>query len=442
MSFASLVSISHHGADASRPRLCPDTTAHARSRTNTGIISNRAVAPHTSIPGAQLYGVVHSDDGETAVVVGWRSGDGFVGVINWATGAVLAEVPGLERPASCVTRLALAQGGCFVVGFIDGSLRVFRQDAASKALVAAAGPSLPRRHTNTVRSVAVSSTGRVLASASYDGTVCLWDVDAATGAITASALGGGGTLGHPDWVCSLAWSPTDEHLLATACYDGHVRLFDVRAGAEAVAEMAKVGGAYNYAYCLAFDPSDGATIAAVYGLGQVARWDARAPHAAVGAPTQAHDGQVVCLQYSPCGTVLATGGVDKMVRLWDATGPELVALADDPVLQGHTDWVTRLDFNPSDPSSLLSCSWDGTVRRWDLPECALGLPFEGPSPPDSPPRPAAAAATAVTVAATGGDEASSTSGLGKRAREADADDDDGGAAGGSGGGSDAARERW
>ena len=149
------------------------------------------------------------------------------------------------------------------------------------------------------------------------------------------------------------------------------------------------------------------------------------------------------MQYSPCGTVLATGGAyDKVVKLWDATGPELVALADDAVLHGHTGRVMCLDFNPSDPSSLLSCSWDGTVRRWDLPECALGLPFEGPSPPDSPPRPAAAAATAVTVATTGGDEASSTSGLGKRAREADADDDDGGAAGGSGGGSDAARERW
>ena len=93
------------------------------------------------------------------------------------------------------------------------------------------------------------------------------------------------------------------------------------ARAEAVATMGKVGDGHSPAYCLAFDPSDGATIAAGCYPGQVARWDARAPHAAVGAPIKAHDITVWCMQYSPCGRVLATGGDDNMVKLWDnATG--------------------------------------------------------------------------------------------------------------------------
>jgi WD40 repeat protein len=205
----------------------------------------------------------YSDDGETAVVVMTDTEEKWlVGVIKLATCKFVGTVYELGHKATCVTRLALAPSGCcFVVGFDDGNLRVIRQDQTSKALVAAVAPPPPKRHTNIVNSVAVSSTGRVLASASDDRTVCLWDVDAATGASTPSALGGGGTLQHQFYVNAVAWSPTEEHLLATACFDGHVRLFDVRTGA-VMATMAEVGNVslcYNPVLCLAFDPSDGAT---------------------------------------------------------------------------------------------------------------------------------------------------------------------------------------
>lgn len=332
-----------------------------------------------TIQNVELFDIAHSNDGETAVVVGQErnSRTGFVGVVNPATGAVLFKVSGLQHWALCVVRLALAAGGCcFVVGFSGGSLRAFQQDEMSKELVEM--DPLPKRHTLFVCSVAVSSSGRVLASASWDSTVCLWDVDLATGAITPRET----TLRHPDVVRAVAWSPTDEDLLATGCEDGHVRLFDVRAGAENPVATIDQVRYQNAALCLAFDPS-GETIAAGYYLGEVARWEARAPYTAVGAPIKAHIG-VSCMQYSPCGIVLATGAYDKMVKLWDALGPELVALADNPVLRGHTNWVKGLEFNPSDPSVLVSCGDDGMVRRWNVPECAERLPFEGPSPPDSP----------------------------------------------------------
>ena len=124
--------------------------------------------------------MIYSNDGDTAVVVGWAGGCGFVCVINCMTGSVFSQVPGLEYPANCVIMIPLVQGGCyFAVGFMDGSIQVFLQDETSKELIAT--DPLPKRHIRDVTSMALNNTGRVIASVSVDKTVCLWDVDMGVG---------------------------------------------------------------------------------------------------------------------------------------------------------------------------------------------------------------------------------------------------------------------
>ena len=101
----------------------------------------------------------------------------------------------------------------FLLGILTASLgAAVAQGQAIKEL---------RGHRAAVYAVAFRPDGERMASASFDHTIKVWDVDSWPGRATFT--------GHQDKVLALAYS-ADGRQLASAGLDGTVRLWDVAAG--------------------------------------------------------------------------------------------------------------------------------------------------------------------------------------------------------------------
>jgi len=83
---------------------------------------------------------------------------------------------------------------------------------------------------------------------------------------------------------------------------------------------------------------------------------------------EGHEGEVTALAIDPAGDLLATGGSDRAIYLWDlATGKRLHSFLGRSFWSGvgHRERITDLLFHP-DGRTLLSSSDDGTIHFWDL----------------------------------------------------------------------------
>ncbi len=84
-----------------------------------------------------------------------------------------------------------------------------------------------------------------------------------------------------------------------------------------------------------------------------------------------HDSYATNVSFSPDGTLLASTGNDKVIRIWDLEKQEQVQ-----VLVGHTAKVNTVAFSP-DGTKIVSGAWDNTVHVWDVADGSSVFVFEG-----------------------------------------------------------------
>ncbi|NEO17527.1 AAA-like domain-containing protein [Moorena sp. SIO3E8] len=206
--------------------------------------------------------------------------------------------------------------------------------------------ALLKGHESSVRSVSFSRDGKRLATGS-DLTVILWDLEGNQLALL---------RGHPSSLLSVSFS-RDGKRLATALSDKTVRLWDLQGK-----QLALLRGHQKLVRSVSFS-LDGKTLATASDDATVRLWDLQGKQLAL---LRGHQFRVNSVSFSRDGKMLATASYDKTVRLWDLQGKQLA------LLRGHQSSVSSVSFS-RDGKMLASASKDKTVRLWDLQGNQLAL---------------------------------------------------------------------
>lgn len=184
-------------------------------------------------------------------------------------------------------------------------------------------------HDQGILSIAIASDGQILASGSRDGTVKLWslwqlspkDLRDGVPPIPTHTL-----TGHTSLVSSVAICP-DKQRIATASRDRTVKIWAIATGQL----QFTLTGHRDRVTCVAYNP----------------KW-------ATSDPRRSH--------------FLASGSADGSIYLWQGDTGEL--LQD---FSAHSGAIHALAIGP-DGKTLISCSWDRTLKIWTLPTTTGNYP--------------------------------------------------------------------
>ncbi len=247
-------------------------------------------------------------------------------------------------------------------------------------------------HANSVATVAISPSGKLLASAGFDRTIKLWHLG--TGALITTFCG------HSEPVLSVIFTP-DSQSLISGSVDDTIRIWDI--DTEALLYTLTNNAASVMALSVDLSP-DGQALVSGSDDHTVKIWQLTSGRLlqtlvhprAVTSVDISPDGQflvsacndniiriwnfgtgqlihtltehtrdVNAVVISPDSRFLVSGGSDNTTKIWDTKSGRLLR-----TLTGHLDWVRAVTISPSG-RILASASDDHTIKLWSLPKGRL-----------------------------------------------------------------------
>ncbi|KAL5489979.1 LIS1 [Sanghuangporus weigelae] len=220
-------------------------------------------------------------------------------------------------------------------------------------------------HTRAVNDIDFDSKGNLLVSGAADLFIKIWDTQNDWKNIKTMA-------GHDHSISSVRFMPGDDFIVS-AGRDRTIRIWNVALGHQ----VRLLSGHGEWVRCVA--PSDDGRLLASCSNDHTGRiWDYQSGDSKV--ELRGHENVVETIVFAPVnaypairelggitadrsrqpGLYAATGGRDKFIKIWDTTTGQLIRN-----LPGHDNWVRALVFHPTG-KFLLSCSDDKTIRVWEL----------------------------------------------------------------------------
>lgn len=225
-------------------------------------------------------------------------------------------------------------------------------------------------HTDSVLGLAWNKEYRnVLASGSADKSVKIWDVSTGTCNLTMTD--------HVDKVQSVAWNPFKPQILLSGSFDRSVLLKDVR-------QPSHEGFKFSVAdqvESLKWDPNAEHSFLVSLENGTITSFDIRAANPSSTSEIKpnftlhAHDKAVCSISFNPLvPNLLATGSLDKTVKLWDLSNNQPSCIATRNPKAGA---VFSVSFSDDCPFLLAIGGSKGKLQMWDImSEDAIAKKYE------------------------------------------------------------------
>ena len=195
-----------------------------------------------------------------------------------------------------------------------------------------------------VNALALAADCQTLASASDDKTIRLWDLP--TGQARSILRG------HSNFVKSVAFHPTQPHLLASGSKDRTIKLWDTNTGEL----LQTLTGHQNQVNGVIFSP-DGEILASCSADKTIYLW-----HHSTGKIITILKGHILgvnAIAFSPQAPLIASASADATVKIWNLTGDLITTLT------AHTTCVKALSFSPSG-EYLATGGEDRNIHLWDV----------------------------------------------------------------------------
>ena len=209
-----------------------------------------------------------------------------------------------------------------------------------------------QRPLSAVNAIALSPSNNILASVSDDKIVRLWDIETQQEILALA--------GHSQFVKTVAFSPHSQPWVVSGSWDRSIKIWNPQTGHLEQTIL----GHQNKVNVVVFSPDGG--IIASGGLDKMVRlW--HFPSGEIIASFKAHNLAITSLAFS--SNILATGSTDSTVKLWDRSSLKLLH-----TLTGHIGAVKTVAFSPGG-QCLASGGDDRTIRLWDVSsgECIATL---------------------------------------------------------------------
>lgn len=221
-------------------------------------------------------------------------------------------------------------------------------------------------HTNTVSSVAITPDGKTIVSASYDGTIRVWDLIAGNAArVFTSPMG---SFGAPSIVYCAGVTPDGEKIVSVGHEEGTLdqtlRVWDMRSN-----QSQKVKGAAGLQYrTVALEPS-GRVAVANGEKDTVCLWDIETEELL--AEIEGHSGDITSLALVADGRIAVSASEDNTVRVWSfGEGKE------ERFFTGHSSEINTIAIT-ADGKTALSAGYDPFVLVWNLRTRTIQSVFTG-----------------------------------------------------------------